>query len=66
MKYICLIEYLIPFFKHLDGKSFLLFCVCMINSLNAKFAIIYKQPIDLHSTSVDWFLYDGNLMSLMS
>ena len=31
-----------------------------INSLNAKVAIIWKQPIDLHSRSVGWFLYDDN------
>ena len=31
-----------------------------INSLNAKVVIIWKQPIDLHSRSVGWFLYDDN------
>ena len=31
-----------------------------ITSLNAKVAIIWKQPIDLHSRSVGWFLNDDN------
>ena len=34
--------------------------ITSIKSLNAKFAIIWKQPIDLHSRSVGWFLYDDN------
>ena len=31
-----------------------------INPLNASVALMWKQSIDLHSKSVDWFLYEGN------
>ena len=38
---------------------FLDFITFTFNSLNASVASYRNQYIDLHSKSIDWFLYDG-------